>query len=308
MSKENCIMSQHIIQKALLKRFANRKGKIFVHRFDNNTFLGSYPTDPKKVACADNYFDEDPYSITSLETRFLLREKSGQKSLDRILEGEFDKQLLESIVDYAGMMIGRDPSFLESIKRTHIILTGKPIDDEIERELKHLQYEMSEEGILLHPYSELTAFTRSLVGKGRYLLTGDHPYIVMDFNHPGSIDGLIRELGGISPGDIHDVLIQEARRIMRNIVVAVPITPTTCVFVRNRERPDIEEILSEETFNSILYLINLKIVIQARSEVYGDRNYGCVIETIRSSFPVLLKIDPLLEIKLAVVGHDMLVF
>lgn len=44
--------------------------------------------------------------------------------------------------------------------------------------------------MLLHSYSEMMAFTRILIGKELFLLTGDHPYIVIDFNRPGAVDGL----------------------------------------------------------------------------------------------------------------------
>ena len=66
MSRENRVMSQHIIQRALLERFANSDGKIIIHRFDGNRFVKSYPSYPRNVACADNYYDVDPYSETSL--------------------------------------------------------------------------------------------------------------------------------------------------------------------------------------------------------------------------------------------------
>ena len=308
MSRENRVMSQHIIQRALLERFANSDGKNIIHRFDGNRFVKSYPSYPRNVACADNYYDVDPYSETSLEAMFRPRERKGQRSMDHVLDGECDERQLESIVDYVGMMLGRDPSLLGSLKRTYTRLTGRPFDEDIELKLKHLQYKMSEDGMLLQTFDELTAFTRTLAGTGLFLLTGDHPYIVIDFNRPGTVDGLWEKLKKTDPDDLMDSLIEEVHQVMRNIVVAVPISPTTCVFVRNRGRPDVENIISEETFVSVLHLINTKIVVMADSEVYGDRNYSCALERIRTYIPILQSSDPLLELKRAIVGYDVPVF
>ena len=158
--------------------------------------------------------------------------------------------------------------------------------------------------MLLHQYGEMTAFTRTLVGKELFLLTGDHPYIVIDFNHPDVVNELWRKLEETNPDDLPNSLVEEAKQIMKNIVVAVPISPTTCVFVRNRERPDIEKIISEETFVNVLHLINMKIAMMSKSEVYADRDYGYTMERIRTFIPILLSSDPLLELKLAIVGHD----
>ena len=127
MSKENGVMSQHIIQRALLDRFTNRDGNIIVHRFDGNMFLRSYSSNPKNIACANNYYDMDPYSESSLETKFRPRETKGQQSMDHVLNGGCEDQLLESIVDYVGLMLGKDPSLLESIKRVWTRQTGEPV-------------------------------------------------------------------------------------------------------------------------------------------------------------------------------------
>ena len=91
-----------------------------------------------------------------------------------MLNVECDNQLLENIVDYVGMMLGKGPSLLESMKRTGIRFKGESVNKDTEYKLKHWQYMKSESGMLLHSYSEMTAFTRILIGKELFLLTGDH--------------------------------------------------------------------------------------------------------------------------------------
>ena len=104
--------------------------------------------------------------------------------------------------------------------------------------------------------------------------------------------------------DLLNSFVEETKQIMKNVVVAVPFTPSTCVFVRNRERPDIEETISMEAFVSVLHLINMKNVMMSRSEVYSDRDYGYILETIRTFIPTLLSSDPFLKLKIAIMGHD----
>ena len=309
MKGKNKTHKQHIIPKAQLDRFTDRDGKITVHRFDGPYYQKKYTLNPSRIACADYYFDEEPSAADSLEIRFKPMEDAGQNSLDCLLWRLDDEYVRNMAVRYIGMVWGRDPSFLKSLKRVRTTLAGETIDESMERGLKHEQYEMSTTSFLMHDYSDLVCFVRFVDEENRYLISGDHPYIVIDFNNPE--DEL--ELDLIFKQYPHPRLLdEESASKMRNclftvmdgLVIAVPISPAACLFIRSRFKPHYEEIISDSAFQDVIKLINWKIVFKSDKEVYSHKDVGWTIGYNRDIIPHIRKDDPLYKLKNAIRGNE----
>lgn len=281
MSKEDKKMAQHIVPCAHLERFTNNEGLLWVCREDDGR-LKSYRLKPRTVCKQENYYDENPYDTQSNERSFKEIEDLGQISIDRVLSENQNGEIPDDIGAYAIHLIARTEAIRESITRS-FSKAGNDLDDEEKRMLHAEIIKNFKENYLGENPRCLHCFIRTVL-EPYYLLTSDIPVTVIGSCNPDSMK-ILKEYE--SPRTIEGMNEKPPDswiKSMKDLVLAMPLTPNICLFIVNGDNEWYEARVSDPLDPRTIVVINTMMVMHRKNEVYSDRESKSLISQIQEMY------------------------
>jgi len=293
MSKETKTMKQHFVPKKHLKRFENKEGKIFVHTFDENKNIKSYPSSAAKVCRLVNYYDEDPYSMESVERALKCMEDEGQAEIDKVVIEEIFNASREVLVKYATMLMNRTILMRNIVDEMANAGNTFGVDGRI---CQGMVIKKSNEMMMFNDPEDMVCM--SLTSHNGDFLTSDVPitgYPLRSSAELPFISKLITD--NIKSPEIHtkkeltDFALNALKEQNRYMIFVCPLSSSHCLFVYRKDYVEFLRDFATKIGPNPVMFVNKLMILGCLGTVYSGYDRKEEIQSILHSLPPFSDLD-----------------
>ena len=266
---------QHIVPKAHLDRFSDKKnGKVFVNKVVEGS-VKCYLKNPRNICGGDNFYDEDPYADDSIESYLKVIEDVSQNTIDKIIDGKnvtSGDQI--NIIRYVSNLIGRSKAIceVEIITPSYFDIT----EEQSRRGTLAFGIFSSQDAIFFRPFSEFRCIF--LMDLNETFVTADIPFAAIPLNL-GLSRAILEKYKDIimsAPKSDSDCQVKNRAgenmfaELLRNMILACPITPGMCAIIFHESAINPGNKLLEISNGDPISFINSKMMSVAIDEIYSN--------------------------------------